>query len=100
MSVIATFALRNPSAAWRPPKPPPTITMLWVLIALPEGECVRLGARLEERDLQRTVTDGVVLAHELVHAGVREQAGPILAGVDTVRPARRLTVETHAEGNR
>ena len=39
-------------------------------IALPERERVRLGAGLEEGDLQRSITDSVVLAHELVHAAV------------------------------
>jgi hypothetical protein len=37
-------------------------------IARAERERVRLGVGLEERDLQRAVADGVVLAHQLVHA--------------------------------
>jgi hypothetical protein len=38
--------------------------------ALPEGERVRLDAWLEEGDLQRSITDSVVLARELIHAAV------------------------------
>src|SRR3954447_22167953 len=42
--------------------------------ALPEGERVRPGVWLEEGDLQRSVVDRVVLAHELVHAVVAKHA--------------------------
>ncbi len=51
---------------------------------LSEGEHVRLGARLEERDLQRPLADRVVLAHELVEAAVPEQAVPVLVDVHAV----------------
>lgn len=40
--------------------------------ASPEGERVSLGAGLEERDLQRPLADGVVLAYELVQPTLAE----------------------------
>ena len=51
---------------------------------LSEREDVCLGAGLEERDLQRPLTDGVVLAHELVQAAIPEQAVPVLVDVFAV----------------
>lgn len=51
---------------------------------LPERECVRLGAGLEERDLQGPFTDVVVLAHEMVQAAVPEQAVAVLVDVHAV----------------
>jgi hypothetical protein len=51
---------------------------------LPERECVRLGAGLEEGDLQCPLADRVVLAHELVEAAVPKQAAPVLTDVDAV----------------
>ena len=51
---------------------------------LPEREHVRLGAGLEERDLQRALADRVVLAHELVQAAVAEHAVPVLVDVHAV----------------
>jgi hypothetical protein len=56
-------------------------------IALPERERVGLGAWLEERDLQGPLADRIVLADELVHAGVLEQAVSGLVDVDAVRKA-------------
>lgn len=53
-------------------------------IALPERERVRLGAWLEERDVQRPLADRVVLAHELVQAAVPEHAVPVLVDVHAV----------------
>jgi hypothetical protein len=51
---------------------------------LAERERVRLGARLEERDLQRPLTDPVLLAHVLVEAALPEQAVPVLVDVHAV----------------
>ena len=51
---------------------------------LPERECVRLCAGLEERHLKRPLADRVVLAHELVQATVPEQPVPVLVDVDAV----------------
>jgi hypothetical protein len=45
---------------------------------LAERERVRLGAGLEERDLQRPLTDPVVLVYELVEAALPKQAVPVL----------------------
>src|ERR671916_580557 len=42
--------------------------------ALPESKRIRLGAGLEEGDLQCPLANLSVLAHELVHAGVLKQA--------------------------
>jgi len=53
-------------------------------LRLPEREHVRLGAGLEERDLQGPLTDRVVLTHELVQAAVPEQAVPVFVDVDAV----------------
>jgi hypothetical protein len=51
---------------------------------LPEGECVRLGAGLEERDLKRPLADRAVLPHELIQAPLAEQPVPVLLDVDAV----------------
>ena len=51
---------------------------------LAEREHVRLGAGLEERNLQRPLADRVELAHQLVQAAVPEQAVPVLVDVDPV----------------
>jgi hypothetical protein len=51
---------------------------------LSERERVRLGAGFEEGDLQRPLADGAVLAYELVHAAVAQQAGPVLGDVHAV----------------
>src|SRR5262249_8905063 len=67
---------------------------------LSEREHVRLGAALEERDLEGLLADRVVLAHELVQTPVPEQSAPILLDVHAVRWARSLSVHEHAEGNR
>ncbi len=55
-----------------------------VHLELPEREHVRLGAGLEERDLQRPLADPVVLAHELIQAAVAEQAVPVVVDVHAV----------------
>jgi hypothetical protein len=54
------------------------------LCALSERERVCLGAGLEECDLERPLADGVVLAHELVHAAVSQQAVSGLVDVHAV----------------
>jgi hypothetical protein len=51
---------------------------------LSERECVRLGAGLEDGDLERPLADSVVLAHELVQVAVSEQPVPVLVDVDAV----------------
>ena len=48
---------------------------------LAERERVGLGAALEERDLQCSLPDRVVLAHELVQPALPEQAVPVLVDV-------------------
>ena len=40
-----------------------------------------------------------MLAHELVHAAVPEQAGPVRVDIHAVRRTRRLAVEEQAKGN-
>jgi hypothetical protein len=60
---------------------------------LAERERVGLGAGLEEGDLQYPFTNRVVLAHELVHAAVPEQAVPVFVDVYAVRRAWSLAVE-------
>ena len=55
---------------------------------LPEGEYGRFGARLEERDLERPVANLALLANELVHAIVGEQAAAVLVCVHAVRRER------------
>ena len=52
--------------------------------ALPESERIRLGAGLEERDLQRPLANLVVLAYELVDAGVLEQPVSVFVDVHAV----------------
>ena len=59
---------------------------------LPEREGVRLGAGLGEGQLQRALADGVVLAHELVHAGVPELPVAVLVDVDAVREPWSLAI--------
>jgi hypothetical protein len=53
-------------------------------IALPECERVGLGAWLEEGDLQGPLADRVVLAHELVHAALAENAVSVFVDVHAV----------------
>src|SRR5215213_4471530 len=72
----------------------------WVGSALSEGEGVRVGAWLKEADLQRSVAYDVVLAHELVHAVVSEDAVAVRVDVHACRRTRRLAVEEHAKGDR
>jgi hypothetical protein len=55
-----------------------------VAAPLPEREHVRLGAVLEEGDLQRPLADRVVLAHELIQPAVPEQAVAVLVDVHAV----------------
>jgi hypothetical protein len=43
----------------------PSTNLPDAFLLLPEREHIRLGAGLEERDLQRSLADCVVLAHEL-----------------------------------
>ena len=66
---------------------------------LPEGEHVRLGAGLEEADLECPFGHSVVLADELVETAVPQHAGAVPVDVESVRRARRRAVEEHAEGN-
>ena len=51
--------------------------------ALPEGECVRLGAGLVEGDLERSLADPVMLAYKLIQAAVPNHAVSVLVDVDT-----------------
>jgi hypothetical protein len=51
---------------------------------LPECEHVRFDPGLEERDLQRPLADGVVLAHELVQPAVPEHAPSILVDIHSL----------------
>src|SRR5215471_5119328 len=51
--------------------------------ALPEGECVRLGAGLVEGDLERSLADPVMLAYKLIQAAVPDHAVSVLVDVDT-----------------
>src|SRR5215207_10121158 len=59
---------------------------------LAERERVRLGAGLEERDLQRSVADGIALAHQLVHAVIAQYATAVLLDVraGSPRPGHRV----------
>jgi hypothetical protein len=61
-----------------------SVLLVAVRSALSEGEGVRHGAWVKEADLQRSVAYDVVLAHELVHAVVPEQAVAVLVDVDAV----------------
>src|ERR671916_2907875 len=72
----------------------------WSGSALSEGEGVRVGAWLKEADLQRSVAYDVVLAYELVHAVVSEDAVALLVDVHASRWAGSLAVEEHAKGDR
>jgi 2'-hydroxyisoflavone reductase len=51
--------------------------------ALPEGECVRLGAGLVEGDLERSLADPVMLTYELIQAAVPNHAGSVLVDVES-----------------
>ncbi len=66
---------------------------------LPEREHVRLGAGLEQRDLQGSFVGRVMLAYELVQAAGPEQAVPS-SSTSTTGRARSLAVDEHAAGNR
>src|SRR5690348_12359698 len=77
-----------------------SVLLVGIGIALSEGEGMRLGAWQEKGDLQRSVADGVVLAHELVHAVVPEYAVAVRVDVHAGRRAGSLAVEGYAEGDR
>ena len=83
---VVTPALRCPSAACQPSgvATPRRHFVRQIVLRLSEGEHVRLGAGLEERDLQRPLADRVVLAHELVQAAVAEHAVAVLVDVHAV----------------
>src|SRR5262249_28963686 len=67
---------------------------------LPEREHVRLGAALEEADLDGPIANAVVLPDELVHATGVEHAVALLVDVEAVRAGGDLAVEEDAERNR
>jgi hypothetical protein len=50
----------------------------------PERERIRLGARLQERDLERPLAHRAALAHELVQAAATEHAVPVRVDVHAV----------------
>ena len=52
--------------------------------ALPDRECVRLDAGVQEGDRQRPLADGTALAYELVEAAVSELTASIPVDVETV----------------
>ena len=53
-------------------------------VCLPEREHVRLGAGLEEADLQCSLADRLLLTHELVQATIPKQSVPVLVDVYAV----------------
>src|SRR5687767_1890591 len=61
-----------------------TTTGSFMPCGLPERERVRLGAWLEEGDLERPLADRVVLAYELVHAAILKEAVFVLVDVNAV----------------
>ena len=69
-------------------------------LGLAEREHVRLGAGLEERDLQGPFADRTGLAHELVQAAVPEQAVPVVVDIHAMRGAGRLAVQPDPEWHR
>src|SRR5918997_2035607 len=77
-----------------------SVLLVGVGIALSEGEGVRVGSRLKEGDLERSVADAVVLAYELVHAVVSEYAVAVRVDVHACRRAGSRAVEGYAEGDR
>jgi hypothetical protein len=68
--------------------------------ALPEGERVSLGSRLEEHDLQRPLAYLAGLPHKLVKATLAERAVPVLVDVDTVCLAGSIAIEEDAKRDR
>src|SRR5688572_10929188 len=62
-----------------------------------ERQAVRLGAWVEELDLDEALVDRVRLADELIQALVGQRAVARLVDVETVRRARRLAIEQHPE---
>src|ERR1700733_10093574 len=64
---------------------------------LPEGEDVRLGARLAEGDLQRPLENLALLTDELVAAAAAERAVAVGVGVGAVRRTRGPAVDQHPE---
>ena len=54
------------------------------LLSLAKRKRVGLGARLEERNFERPLTNGVAFAYELVQPAVFEHAVPLLVDVHAV----------------
>src|SRR3954452_3931690 len=78
---VTSLALRLRRSA---PRTPPDLELRgWRRAGLRIAECERgrTRRRARERDLQCSVADGVVLAHELVHAVFAQYAVAILAEV-------------------
>lgn len=67
------------------------------MIPLSEGEHVRVTAGVEERDLERALTDPTGLPNELVQTRFGDRPIAVLVGINSVGRARRLSVEKHAE---
>src|SRR6185295_2384821 len=65
-----------------------------------EREAIRLGACVEELDLEASLPDAPGLADQLVEALFGQGADALLVEVEPVGGARRLPVEKHAEPER
>src|SRR5262249_32450993 len=68
-----------------------------VTSSLAEREAERGRAGIEDLDLEQPVGDGTGLPDELVEPWLHDNAVPVGVDVETVRVARRGSVETHAE---
>src|SRR2546421_9140172 len=70
------------------------------LSASAEGECVGLGAGLEERDLQGPLAHRAGLAHKLVHAARVQLTLTVLVHVQAFGAPRTFAIDEHAERDR
>src|SRR6266568_1564823 len=81
----------------------PSIAALRRLIcdsSLTESEAIDLGAWIEKFDCARSVGDGMRLADQLISARFNERAVTLFVEIGSVRSARRLSIDSHANARR
>src|SRR5258706_6957023 len=64
---------------------------------LAEGERVRLHARIEKRDLEQSISDGLRLSNELIQPLFAHDAVTLLVNIASVSSVWRLSVNEHAK---
>src|SRR6266498_5484404 len=69
-------------------------------LRLAEGERVGLNVRIEERNLERVLSDGVTLTDELIQPLFGDRAVALVVDVNSVIGARRLSIDENLKSHR